>query len=211
MGCIVCEPNSCMPCGLRRVERALPVGRCTPAAQEKGLRRGLFAGRPFVWGDEIFLAHWMSHARGVERMAISAVDEAAGLVRLVHVLGPLPREAAPAQRGARQGHDSLRACLTSLVRGSTDTGSKDWGLVADHGQLLAFPALLPCTVVLAFGAADASARVASRACFADAAEAIKQATGAHSARLLHTCSMCSGDCTSTCSGHVHICSDMLVT
>lgn len=53
--------------------------------------------RPFAWRGQLWLAHWIIFAPGEERMAISAVDEATGLVRLVHVLSPLPARVEAAQ------------------------------------------------------------------------------------------------------------------
>ena len=116
-------------------------------------------------------------------MAISALDEPARLVRLVHVLSPLPPAVAALKRAPRQAV-AARAESLSAVQRSTWQREKNWGLLEDAGQLLAFHALLPCTVALAFNmsgnatAVGESARLAGRACFAGAAGAIAQATGA---------------------------------
>ena len=120
---------------------------------------------------------------GEERMAISALDELAGLVRLVHVLSPLPPAVAALKRAPGQSAEAHAESL-SAVKGSTWEREKNWGLVEDRGQLVAFHALLPCTVALTFNlsgnATDVrgSARLASRACYAGAAGAIARATGA---------------------------------
>ncbi len=140
--------------------------------------------RPFAWRGDLYLAHWIYFAPGEERYAISALDEAAGVVRLVHVLSPLSPAVAAAQlpRGLRA---RVKAESLSSVGRATFTREKNWGLVEDRGELLVFHVMLPCTVVLAFDLSDGNAtavndtaRVASRACFADAAEAIAKATGA---------------------------------
>ncbi len=141
-------------------------------------------GRPFAWRGDIYLAHWIYFARGEERMAISTIDETAGLVRLAHVLSPLP----PAVEAAQQtkGHQAaVRATSLSYVTGSTYTREKNWGLVEDNGELLSFHVLLPCTVVLAFDLSDGNvtavndtAQVVCCACYSDTAEAIAEATGA---------------------------------
>ena len=138
-----------------------------------------------MWRDGVYLAHWIYYGRGEERMAISALDEPAALVRLVHVLSPLPREVAALRRAAGQAAAADAESL-SAVAGSTWEREKNWGLVEDRGQLLAFHTLLPCTVALTFGQASdatdvgASARVASRACYTDLAAAALEATGAAS-------------------------------
>lgn len=146
-------------------------------------------GRPFAWRGNIYLAHWIYFARGEERMAISAIDEAAGLVRLAHVLSPLARAVEAAQR--TKGHQAaVRAASLSYVAGSTYTREKNWGLVADRGELVLYHVLLPCTVVLAFDLSDGNAtavnntaRVVGRACYTGAAEVIARATGARLATL----------------------------
>ena len=140
------------------------------------------ARRPFVWRDSVYLAHWIYYARGEERMAISALDEPAGLVRLVHVLNPLPPAVAALRRARGQAAASHAESL-SAVQGSTWEREKNWGLLEDRGQLVAFHALLPCTMALTFdlpGNATAvgdSARMASRACHAGSAAAALEATG----------------------------------
>lgn len=119
-------------------------------------------------------------------MAISAFDEPAGLVRLVHALSPLPPAVAARKRPGGQA-TAAQAESLSAVKGSTWQREKNWGLLEDRGELLAFHALLPCTVALTFNrsggatAVGASARPAGRACFAGAAGAIAQATGARCA------------------------------
>ena len=149
----------------------------------------MHGGRPFAWRGDIYLAHWIYFARGEERMAISAIDEAAGLVRLAHVLSPLPPVVKAAQR--TRGHQAaVRAESLSYVKGSTFTREKNWGLVEDRGELLLYHVLLPCTVVLAFDLSvgnvttvNDTARVVGRACYSDAAEVIAEATGARLALL----------------------------
>ncbi len=144
--------------------------------------------RPFAWRGGVYLAHWIIFAPGEERMAISALDEAAGRVRLAHVLSPLPAAAEAAQRPDGRAAAAAAESL-SAVAGSSFTREKNWGLAEDGGALLVFHALLPCTVTLAFelGSGDGNAsavnaggaaQVASRACYTDAAEATLAATGA---------------------------------
>ena len=144
---------------------------------------GAAARRPFVWRDSVYLAHWIYYGRGQERMAISALDEPAGVVRLVHVLSPLPPAVAALKRAPGQAAEAHAESL-SAVKGSTWEREKNWGLVEDRGQLVAFHTLLPCTVALTFKmsgdttAVGGSAHVASRACYAGWAAAAVEATGA---------------------------------
>lgn len=146
-------------------------------------RAGAAARRPFVWRDSVFLAHWIYYGRGQERMALSALDEPAGLVRLVHVLSPLPPAIAALRHAAGQAAEDQGESL-SAVKGSTWEREKNWGLLEDRGQLVAFHALLPCTVALTFNlsgnttAVGGSAHVANRACYTGWAAAALEATGA---------------------------------
>ena len=117
-------------------------------------------------------------------MAVSALDEEAGLVRLLHVLSPLPPAVAAARLAGRHAPVPKAESLSS-VAGSTFAREKNWGLVEDGGELLLFYTLLPCTVVLAHDlslgnatAVAATARTESRACFGGAAAAIARHTGA---------------------------------
>jgi len=162
--------------------------RAHDAAHVAAAPTGGVPRRPFAWRGGVYLAHWIIFAPGEERMAISALDEGAGRVRLAHVLSPLPAAAEAAQRADGRAAAAAAESL-SAVAGSSFTREKNWGLAEDGGALLVFHALLPCTVTLAFelgggdgnaSAADAggAARVASRACYTDAAEATLAATGA---------------------------------
>ena len=136
-----------------------------------------------MWRDRVFLAHWIYYGRGQERMAISVLDAHAGLVRLVHVLSPLPPALAALRRAPGQAAGAHAESL-SAIKGSTWEREKNWGLVEDRGQLVAFHALLPCTVALAFDlsgnatAVGGSAHVASRACYSAWAASALEATGA---------------------------------
>ncbi len=130
-------------------------------------------------------------------MAISALDEEAGLVRLLHVLSPLPPAVAAARLTGRHAPVPKAESLSS-VAGSTFAREKNWGLLEDGGELLLFYTLLPCTVVLSYDltlgnatALAATARAESRACFGGAAAAIARHTGAQRgaarAQVAQTC------------------------
>ena len=94
-----------------------------------------------MWRNSVYLAHWIYYGRGQERMAISALDERAGLVRLVHVLSPLPPATTALKRAPRQAARAHAESL-SAVKGSTWEREKNWGRVEDRGQLVM------CTILL---------------------------------------------------------------
>ena len=79
-----------------------------------------------MWRNSVYLAHWIYYGRGQERMAVSALDEAAGLVRLVHVLSPLPPAVAALRRASGQAAAAHAASLSD-VEGSTWEREKNWG------------------------------------------------------------------------------------
>ncbi len=116
-------------------------------------------------------------------MAIAHLDSDAGIVRYVYRFSHLSDEIESAQHpdlaNNKQSGASLRVGPFQKSEKPGFKREKNWGFVEEHGALMIYYALLPCTVVLEFdmGQPD-GVLLRSRICYDEQAAIIQDQTGA---------------------------------